>query len=133
MRGEGLFAVSHVVIGGVVQGIDFLGTDSVQVTVSDVTPRGAERVFVAAESASEALTVTVLDPFPTTPEAAPDAGADEDTGPEEDVTSEPEPVDDLGGDTTTDAGCAGGGAPGAPAAWMLLGLIAVMTRRAVLH
>ena len=80
LTGEGLFEVSHVVIGGVVQAIDYLGSEEIRVTLSELTPRGAERAFVASASASDALTLTVLDPFPTPDE--PDTAA-----PEEDTES----------------------------------------------
>jgi hypothetical protein len=108
LYGEDLFEVSHVVIGGVVQPIDYLGSDELRVTVSDLTPRGGERAFVAGASASEALTLTVLDPFPTPDEPdvtseVEDAGASEgDVGPgdEDDAAPVTEDDDDL---TATDA------------------------------
>ena len=91
--GEGLFEVSHVLIGGVVQSIDYLGADEIRVTLSEFTPRGAERAFVASSSASDAITITVLDPFPSQEEAD-SALEPEDTGltPEEgDAGPTPDP------------------------------------------
>ena len=107
LNGEGLFEVSHVVIGGVVQTIDYLGSEEIRVTLSELTPRGAERAFVASASASDALTLTILDPFPTaqepdgvTPEEDTQSAApEEDTGPLE----REEVPDDEGSQTEADA------------------------------
>jgi hypothetical protein len=153
LRGEGLFEVSHVVIGGVVQPIDYLGSDEIRVTVSGLTPRGAERAFVAGASASEALTLTVLDPFPTpdTPDTAagdadagahggdagPSAEGDDaagSTGNESDAGAAPPRSTDAGSTEITDgdgtqegsAGCEGG-PRSSPLAWWILAGLMMMT------
>ncbi|MGB0592468.1 MAG: IPT/TIG domain-containing protein [Myxococcota bacterium] len=152
--GEDLYDVTHVVIGGVVQPIDYLGSDEIRVTVSDLTPRGAERAFVAGASASDALTLTVLDPFPTPDEpdvtsADEDAGASEgDAGPgvEDDATTATEsdgsdltatdassdgpPAEDTEPPTITDEGDSGAGCASAPSAnplaWLILAGLMMM-------
>jgi hypothetical protein len=150
LYGESLHEVSHVVIGGVVQPIDYLGSDEIRVIVSDLTPRGAERAFVAGASASEALTLTILDPFPTadTPDSTP---TDEDASPVEgdagpsDETDTPSGSDaeglpttelDAGGDGppsadtdspgTTEAGCTSAPSPN-PLTWLILAGLMMMT------
>ncbi|MDP6943939.1 MAG: IPT/TIG domain-containing protein [Myxococcota bacterium] len=158
LNGEGLHEVSHVLIGGVVQPIDYLGADEVRVTVSDLTPRGAERAFVAGHSASDALTITVLDPFPTGPGDGPDGGSETDAhsasdgghtpepevgpGPSSDTDNSDGQTDDdttetdedtgVGGGTGGGGGCGGSPTPAVPTGLALVALIAVMTRRRLL-
>lgn len=111
--GEDLYQVGDVLLGGVPQVIEYVSADAVRVTVDPTTPMGAEPLIVAGNSASEALVVTVLSPFPT---AAPDAvGASDGTASSD------------GGDSATvasprdDGGCAA--AIGSPCGWLaLLGL-----------
>ena len=112
LKGEGLFEVSHVLIGGVVQPIDYLGTDEIRVIVADETPRGAERAFVAGASASEALSVVVLDPFPIPgqgSEGDAEEGADVTNSSEEDAGPRAQPSDT--GNAPEEEGDTGGSEP----------------------
>lgn len=100
IRGELLAGVRSVVIGGVAQSIDFVDVDRIDITVDAATSLGAETLFVAGNTGSEPLVVTVLDPLPEGTEAGPEGV---EPGPEiVEAVAEPAPG---GGDE----GCGGGG------------------------
>ena len=125
IQGTDLFETQVVVIGGQTQSIQFVGTDEVRILVHELTPMGSETLFIGGAAAgSNAMTVTVLAPFPKAdPGPETDAGTGEVTSPDttEDTGPLPETTTHDGGAPETnpeateapvdDDGCHGGELP----------------------
>jgi hypothetical protein len=113
IHGERLAGVRSVVLGGVPQSIAFVDADRVEVTLSPMTPLGAEPLFVSGNTASEALMVTVLDPLPVA-----------ESGPE--ASDGAEVIVAEGGAELQIPGGGGGGCGGGESPQVALGLVVVL-------
>lgn len=124
VTGSGLFEVQSVLVGGVEQTVDFVDEGEVRVTLVPGTPLGAETLIAAGRSASNPVTVTILEPF-AQPEPAPEAAPEVVEAPDAGPSAEPEPTPeapsipdtagpDAGSPTSGagDGGCQTGRAPG---------------------
>jgi hypothetical protein len=140
LHGSNLHQVNAVYVGGLEQAIDYVDVDVLRLTLDPATPMGAERAMVAGGSASNALTIVVLQPLPGTgddgediTEDAGDTAHSADPGP---VSDTPPDADALGGDVPTGSGggsSSGGGCGGAPSPanlfYVLAGLALLLRRR----
>ena len=130
VRGSNLFETIAVVIGGQTQTITYVGEEEVKIVVHELTPMGAETLFVAGKGGSNALSTTILEPFPSPDTTVEPDGAESDSG-GQDLGPDALPENDGAAQDTrdenevpgqVDEGCQGGGLPAIPHPFWLLAL-----------
>lgn len=126
LHGAQLAGVRSVVLGGVAQSIGFVDVDRIEIAIDPATPLGAEPLFVAGNTGSAALMVTVLDPLPAEagPEAAESAAEAEVSEAIAEAEAAPKP---------DDGGCAGGGAIALGSLLSFVGLASLRIRKHARH
>jgi hypothetical protein len=141
LHGANLHQVNAVYVGGLEQVIDHVDVDVLRFTLDPETPMGAERVMAAGGSASNALTILVLDPLPTSGDGdgdlqddAADATDTSDTGQTADTSSDGDALGadvptGSGGGSSSRGGCGGGPSPSN--LFSLIALVALLRRRRI--